>query len=627
MKLGTFQAVQQMVAVMAIELEGARHVTRQALWRLGDGRPADREVAIAKAWTGTRLPRHHARSRTSCTAGRATSSSTSCIATRCAPSRPSCCSGRRRSGSRTWPTQLRLDCPRRVAAAPAAGPGRDVVGDDHSWSRRLRFWPPCTPASRAVTVAAGSTASGRRDRLQQPPPRSPPTAGCSCSRRLARFASGPRPAGLAAAPLITLPSCTDSEMGLLGLAFDPEFARNGFLYLYHTQPPGGDAARCAEGAAAGRQNRVVRVTVSGDRMPIRPAWSCCSAACGPTTAITTAAASASGPTASSTSAWATPAVGDGGRPGASTNPYARDLERARGQDPAPGARRQPGAGQSLSSDAAARPTSSSRSGLRNPFRFAFDPRTGLLWAGDVGQNTVRGDRRRARRRRPRLAALRGLGPGGRRAPGDTVPPVYVYRTRRDGASVTGGVFYDGSQFDVGLRGDYFFGDFVFDLVWRARLDAARTGVRRRRRRSSCATRPARWISRSGRTARSTTSPSPRAGRARDAGHRGRRPTAAGARWRAAPAAPAACGTPAGGLRRRLSGAAGVPVRCARRLRRACGAPPGAVRRARMRAVRDGGRPRRLPGRCGRGDRHRGGPRGGAQGDDRCTRRVRRVGAA
>jgi len=50
-RLGTFQAVQQMVAVMAIELEGARHVTRQALWRLANGRPADREIAIAKAWT------------------------------------------------------------------------------------------------------------------------------------------------------------------------------------------------------------------------------------------------------------------------------------------------------------------------------------------------------------------------------------------------------------------------------------------------------------------------------------------------------------------------------------------------------------------------------------------------
>jgi alkylation response protein AidB-like acyl-CoA dehydrogenase len=51
-KLGTFQAVQQMVAVMAVELEGARHVTRQALWRLANDRPAVREIAIAKAWTG-----------------------------------------------------------------------------------------------------------------------------------------------------------------------------------------------------------------------------------------------------------------------------------------------------------------------------------------------------------------------------------------------------------------------------------------------------------------------------------------------------------------------------------------------------------------------------------------------
>lgn len=51
-KLGTFQAVQQMVAVMAIDLEGARHVTRQALWMLAAGRPADRELAVAKAWTG-----------------------------------------------------------------------------------------------------------------------------------------------------------------------------------------------------------------------------------------------------------------------------------------------------------------------------------------------------------------------------------------------------------------------------------------------------------------------------------------------------------------------------------------------------------------------------------------------
>jgi alkylation response protein AidB-like acyl-CoA dehydrogenase len=50
-RLGTFQAVQQMTAVMATTLEGARHVTRQALWRLAEGLPAEREIAVAKTWT------------------------------------------------------------------------------------------------------------------------------------------------------------------------------------------------------------------------------------------------------------------------------------------------------------------------------------------------------------------------------------------------------------------------------------------------------------------------------------------------------------------------------------------------------------------------------------------------
>jgi alkylation response protein AidB-like acyl-CoA dehydrogenase len=50
-KLATFQAVQQMAAVMALDVEGARHVAHQALWRLSEDLPAEREVAIAKAWT------------------------------------------------------------------------------------------------------------------------------------------------------------------------------------------------------------------------------------------------------------------------------------------------------------------------------------------------------------------------------------------------------------------------------------------------------------------------------------------------------------------------------------------------------------------------------------------------
>src|SRR5438128_682614 len=36
--------------------------------------------------------------------------------------------------------------------------------------------------------------------------------------------------------LVTIPVCTDSEMGLLGIALDPAFGSNGFIYLYRTHP-------------------------------------------------------------------------------------------------------------------------------------------------------------------------------------------------------------------------------------------------------------------------------------------------------------------------------------------------------------------------------------------------------
>jgi alkylation response protein AidB-like acyl-CoA dehydrogenase len=55
-KIGTFQAVQNMAAEMAIATEGARHVVYQALSRLAAGRPARRELAIARAWTARSYP-------------------------------------------------------------------------------------------------------------------------------------------------------------------------------------------------------------------------------------------------------------------------------------------------------------------------------------------------------------------------------------------------------------------------------------------------------------------------------------------------------------------------------------------------------------------------------------------
>src|SRR6185295_4145392 len=42
-----------------------------------------------------------------------------------------------------------------------------------------------------------------------------------------------------ATPAGDVPVCTDSEMGLLGIALDPAFASNGRLYLYRTEAAGG----------------------------------------------------------------------------------------------------------------------------------------------------------------------------------------------------------------------------------------------------------------------------------------------------------------------------------------------------------------------------------------------------
>jgi alkylation response protein AidB-like acyl-CoA dehydrogenase len=48
--IGSFQAIQHHCANMATDAEGSRHITYQAAWRLAEGVPARREVAMAKAW-------------------------------------------------------------------------------------------------------------------------------------------------------------------------------------------------------------------------------------------------------------------------------------------------------------------------------------------------------------------------------------------------------------------------------------------------------------------------------------------------------------------------------------------------------------------------------------------------
>ncbi len=50
--IGAFQSIQHRCADMLIDIDGSRFATYQAAWRINEGLPSAREVAIAKIWTG-----------------------------------------------------------------------------------------------------------------------------------------------------------------------------------------------------------------------------------------------------------------------------------------------------------------------------------------------------------------------------------------------------------------------------------------------------------------------------------------------------------------------------------------------------------------------------------------------
>jgi glucose/arabinose dehydrogenase len=105
-------------------------------------------------------------------------------------------------------------------------------------------------------------------------------------------------------------------------------------------------------------------------------------------------------------------------------------------------------------------------GLRNPWRSAFDPDTGTLWVGDVGQGVLeeidvieRGGNYGWRL----LEGSRCFEPPTGCEDADTVLPVAEY-DHRLGCSITGGVVYRGSAVPA-LAGSYLFADFCSGRVW------------------------------------------------------------------------------------------------------------------------------------------------------------------
>ena len=48
--IGAYQSIQHRCADMLIDVESSKYATYQAAWRLNEGLPAAKEVAIAKSW-------------------------------------------------------------------------------------------------------------------------------------------------------------------------------------------------------------------------------------------------------------------------------------------------------------------------------------------------------------------------------------------------------------------------------------------------------------------------------------------------------------------------------------------------------------------------------------------------
>ncbi len=116
-------------------------------------------------------------------------------------------------------------------------------------------------------------------------------------------------------------------------------------------------------------------------------------------------------------------------------------------------------------------------GLRNPWRMSFDPLTGTLWCGDVGQGAreeidiiVKGGNYGWNYREGNLA-FAGTPPAGF----VRTDPVYDY-PRGDGYSVTGGRVYRGGRISQ-IYGAYIFADYgAPGNVWALRLNSSGKGV-------------------------------------------------------------------------------------------------------------------------------------------------------
>ena len=284
-----------------------------------------------------------------------------------------------------------------------------------------------------------------------------------------------------AQPSLSLAVCTESERGLLGVAPDPSFTTNGWIYLYRTLRVDGTCV-----------NRVSRFTLGGD--VIDPASEMVLLDRIPSTGGN----HNGGDVEVGRDGFLYVSVGDGGTDprgdsgAAGSNDAARDLSLLNGKilriDRTTGA---PASGNPYSGDGTVDcrnllplpPTGVIcreifASGLRNPWRIAFDPNASAtrFFINDVGQGAreevdegVAGADYGWNLREGRCPA--GQNPPCAGPAAGLTDPIADYG-RGDGAFITGGAFVPNGVWPAQFDGGYLFGDGGSGKIWLRRADGS-----------------------------------------------------------------------------------------------------------------------------------------------------------
>ncbi|MFC5411863.1 PQQ-dependent sugar dehydrogenase [Larkinella bovis] len=242
------------------------------------------------------------------------------------------------------------------------------------------------------------------------------------------------------------------EMGLLGLAFHPDFRQNGYFYVNYTKnnPRETVIARYKATPTANQADPATETVLFKFEQPY--------------------ANHNGGKIAFGPDGFLYIATGDGGSGGDPQN-NGQNLKTMLGKmlriDVNKTDRGNYGipADNPFANDANALPEIYAY-GLRNPWRFSFDKTTGTLWAADVGQNKLeeidiikKGGNYGWRLKEGQDC----FNPASNCNQGSLLEPIHQYE-RSEGVSVTGGFVYRGNRVP-GLQGKYIYGDFGSGKIW------------------------------------------------------------------------------------------------------------------------------------------------------------------